>query len=167
MPFGKTAGFTLVGLMMVMVVIAILAVISHPGFNRGLCSNPLATVSNEVQTFLGSARLEAQKGGASTGGCPSFDSAACESGTDWSTGGWVWRDHHDANGIARRVVRYSVQPTSIMLTRLDSAVEFAVQARLGEGTQIFQVVPSDAREPSHGNMFNAGGQCRMSPGGYA
>jgi type IV fimbrial biogenesis protein FimT len=83
-----SAGFTLVELMVVIVIVAILMSIGVPSYRYVTNSNRL---SGEINGLLGDmqfARAEAMKEGQTVTVCSSADGTTCSGSTDW-TKGWI------------------------------------------------------------------------------
>jgi type IV fimbrial biogenesis protein FimT len=71
----RTAGFTLIELMIALVVTVILVIVAIPSFNRLILSNKLTTTANDMVAAINSARIEAVKRNATTQFCASTASA--------------------------------------------------------------------------------------------
>lgn len=105
-----SAGFTLVELMVVVVIVAILMSVAGPSYRYVTNSNRL---SGEINGLLGDmqfARAEAMKEGQTVTVCSSADGANCSGATDWSKGWIVFSDPtnvgvRDANETILRVQR--------------------------------------------------------------
>lgn len=86
-------GFTLVELMLTITILAIVAMVAIPSFERMILENRIASQTNELSSLIGFARSEAVK---RTGGfvtlCPSTDNASCASSNSWENGWIVMRD---------------------------------------------------------------------------
>lgn len=78
----RTAGFTLIELMVTIAVAAILLTIAVPGFQALVQNNRATTLANELTTALNLARSEAVRRGQMISVC------AADSGNDWEDG---WR----------------------------------------------------------------------------
>lgn len=89
----RSAGFTLVELMITIAIAAILLAIALPSFQGSLRSNRLATSTNEMIATISLARWEAIRSRRGAGLCATADGSTC--GTDWNQGWMVWAD---ANG---------------------------------------------------------------------
>lgn len=89
----RSAGFTLVELMITIAIAAILLAIALPSFQGSMRSNRLATSTNEMIATISLARSEAIRSRRGAGLCATANGSAC--GTDWNQGWMVWAD---ANG---------------------------------------------------------------------
>ncbi|WP_439100694.1 GspH/FimT family pseudopilin [Congregibacter sp.] len=95
----REAGFTLIELMMVLVLIGILLGIGGPSFQSSLQRNRLQTTVNSVATALSFARAEAVIRSEPVSICPTVDTASC-SGSNWETGWLIFVDNGAGSGGA-------------------------------------------------------------------
>lgn len=86
----RTAGFSLIELMITIAILAVLLALGWPSFQGSLRSNRIATASNEFLSALSLARSEAIRNTRGSGICASTDGTSC--GTDWTAGWLVWGD---------------------------------------------------------------------------
>jgi len=101
------AGFTIIELMTVVIIVGILAAIAIPSFVEAVTRNRIISQNNELIASLSYARLEGIRRNRSVGVC-ALDSA--ETGCaadDWSRGWLVWvdTDLDDAFTVADEVLR--------------------------------------------------------------
>lgn len=82
----ESAGFTLVELMIVVIVIAVLSVIAIPNFQRMIDKNRLRDATGPFFTGLSLARSEAIKLGNTVDVCTGV---ACNFTSSWASQGWV------------------------------------------------------------------------------
>ncbi|MEA5124596.1 GspH/FimT family pseudopilin [Xanthomonas floridensis] len=90
MSFRRSAGFTLVELMIAIVVLAILLTIAFPSFRGVIRSNRVASSTNETIGLLSLARSEAIRNRRGGGVCGSASGAACDN--NWGAGMLAWAD---------------------------------------------------------------------------
>ena len=95
------AGFTLIELMIVMVVVAIFVTVGVPNFQNLVRDNRLSTQTNSLVSSLHYARSEALKTGTQVIACRSIDGATCAAGTGttWETGWLVYVDADNSNAL--------------------------------------------------------------------
>jgi len=94
----KSAGFTLIELIVTVSIVAILMSIAVPSFKNMIDSNRLSTGTNELVSALILARSEALKRGQRVTVCTSADSTNCSGNNDFGQGWLVFEDCND-NGI--------------------------------------------------------------------
>ena len=82
----SVAGFTLIEMMVVVAIVAILAAMTAPSFNRFVVSSRVISATNDLVAALHLARSEAVTRNASVSLC-SGSGGACTDSEDWS-GGW-------------------------------------------------------------------------------
>ena len=95
------AGFTLIELMIVVVILAIFVTIGIPGFQNLIRENRLATQANELVGTLHFARSEAIKRRLPVVMCRSTNSTTCVSGgtSSWETGWIIFVDDNGNNTV--------------------------------------------------------------------
>lgn len=91
----RSAGFTLMELVIVTVIVGILAAIALPSFRYVTTSNRIAMELNGLVGDLQYARSEAVKEGLFVTVCPSTDGATCANSSSWQSG---WIVFADSNG---------------------------------------------------------------------
>jgi len=106
---GKSAGFTLIELIVTLTVAGILAAIAVPSFKTTIQNNRLATESNDLLGAMLYARSQAISGGSHDSTTPPLDVAVCASTltgtnpscdtTDWSKG-WIVEGYPTAPSAA-------------------------------------------------------------------
>jgi type IV fimbrial biogenesis protein FimT len=90
----RVAGFTLVELMIVLVIVAALLALAVPSFSVVSLRTKLKSYANEVVASAYLARGEAIKRNAPMTLCASSDGSTCAGGGDWDQG-WVVMDPND------------------------------------------------------------------------
>lgn len=93
----RSAGFTLIELMVVLGLVAILAFIAVPTMRTTIQDNRISTLTNELVTDISLARSEAIRRSLPIGVCASSAGTACDGGTNWAVGRLVFVDQ-DNNG---------------------------------------------------------------------
>lgn len=93
----QQAGFTLIELMIVIVLVAIFITVGVPSFQNLVSDNRLSTQANSVVSSLQLARSEALKLRTPVSVCRSTDGASCSGAGAWETGWLVFVDTN-ANG---------------------------------------------------------------------
>lgn len=95
----QNAGFTIIELMMVVVILAILGAVALPSFQGLLASNRLTSAANDMLAGVMMARSEAIKRGKRVVLCKSGNSSTCDNSLTWSSGWIVFVD--DDNNATR------------------------------------------------------------------
>ena len=85
---GRSAGFTLIELVMTVAIAAIMLTLAVPSFNDTIRNNRLTTAANNMMAGINTARAEAIRRGRLVSICPSADGATCSA--DWSAGWMVY-----------------------------------------------------------------------------
>ena len=93
----QQAGFTLIELMIVMIIVAIFVTVGVPNFQNLISDNRLSTQANRLVSSLQLARSEALKLRTPVSVCRSTDGANCAGAGAWETGWLVFVDTN-ANG---------------------------------------------------------------------
>lgn len=88
----RVAGFTLIELMVVLVVIGVLLGLSAPTLTDLIRRNRVVAEVNNLRASLSTARSEALVQRAFVTVCPSTDGASCANATEWNTGFIVFLD---------------------------------------------------------------------------
>ncbi|WP_148649667.1 GspH/FimT family pseudopilin [Lysobacter antibioticus] len=101
----RSAGFTLIELMVTIGIAAILLALALPSFTESMRSNRVSTATNQVLATFNFARAEALRAKSQAWVCPSNDSRT-DCGTDWARGMVVWTDE---NGDGDRTVATEVK----------------------------------------------------------
>ena len=84
----RSAGFTLIELMVAVAILAVLAALAAPSFNEAILSNRLASYANEFTASAQLARAEAIKRNTIVTMCRSGDGEDCASTGGWQQG-WI------------------------------------------------------------------------------
>jgi type IV fimbrial biogenesis protein FimT len=93
----RTAGFTLMELMLTITVLAVLLGIAVPSFRETMERNRLIGANNDFVSALNYARSEALKRSNPVSLCSSTNGSTCAASTDWSRG-WIAFGDTNANG---------------------------------------------------------------------
>lgn len=95
----RSAGFSLIELMVVIAIAAILATLAVPSFQGMIASSNLTSTTNDLVAAFARARSDAVRRGKRVTVCMSADGAQCTTSGSWSQG-WIMfndNDHSDAN----------------------------------------------------------------------
>ncbi|KGU54507.1 pre-pilin like leader sequence [Xanthomonas phaseoli pv. phaseoli] len=162
MSFRRSAGFTLVELMITIVVLAILLTIAFPSFRGTLRSNRVASSANETLGLLSVARSEAIRNRRGGGVCGSASGTACDN--NWAAGMLAWADT-DGDGAFKTgdtVLRFVAIDTSLSSTGPSGAViAFDGRGRRVASTNqqiTLQPVTCDGQALRRTLLVNAAGQ---------
>jgi len=162
MSFRRSAGFTLVELMITIVVLAVLLTIAFPSFRGTLRSNRVASSTNEIIGLLSVARSEAIRNRRGGGVCGSASGAACDD--NWSAGMLAWADT-DGDGTFKSgetVLRFvSIDPSLISTGPPGAVIAFDRRGRRVASTDqqiALQPVTCDGQALRRTLFVNAAGQ---------
>jgi type IV fimbrial biogenesis protein FimT len=97
----RAAGFTLIELMIVLVILAAVLVIGLPSFSSAALVSRLKSYANEMVASVYLARSEAIKRNTATTLCMSADGNACTTSGDWEQGWIVVVDPNDPTTVLR------------------------------------------------------------------
>lgn len=97
----RAAGFTLIELMIVLVILAAVLVIGLPSFSSAALVSRLKSYANEAVTSVYLARSEAIKRNTAMTVCQSADGNACTTSGDWEQGWIVVVDPNDPTTVLR------------------------------------------------------------------
>lgn len=87
----KYEGVTLIELMVGLAIVAIIAALAAPSFDRSIRDSQIRAGADTLISAMALARVEAVRRGKYVTICPSADGSTC-SGTDWTNGWLVFQD---------------------------------------------------------------------------
>ena len=119
----RDAGFTLIEMITVLVVLAICAGIGLPSFTRFLERQRTLSAVSSLTTHMSLARMAAISRNRRAVLCPSGDGVSCEAGTDWNRGWMLFLDD-DGNrkpDAGDEILRVDLEPTSRHLRVVSTA----------------------------------------------
>jgi len=94
----RSAGFTMIELMIGLLIIAILIGLAAPTFREFTRNNQVTATNNDLVTALNLARSEALRRGTAVTVCSSTDGLKCGVAGDWAAG-WIVFQDEAANGV--------------------------------------------------------------------
>ena len=144
------AGFTLVEIMIVVVIIGLLAAIAVPGFKRILESSQTARFVNDCRVFTGAARMYLLESGDSeiedtgTGDLPAtlvdyIESSAWERDTPIG-GSWDFDSDYGYNGVGAVGTTMDAAALLAMDERFDDGDLSTGQMRLEDGDRVYWLI---------------------------
>ena len=93
----RSAGFTIVELMVVLGIFGVLLVVGVPGFQNTLKNNRMASEMSSLRSSLGNARSEAMARRMPVRLCESANGTACSTSDAWTSGYIAYADEDDDN----------------------------------------------------------------------
>ncbi len=121
----RSAGFTMLELVIVMMIVAILAGIGIPSFKYVTTSNRIASEINGLLGDMQFARSEAVKQGLPVTVCSTNNGTSCNGGAAWHSG---WIVFLDSNGDGVRQASEQIIRTQAKFTSTDTFVPAAPNA---------------------------------------
>lgn len=109
-PAARSAGFTLIELMVTIGLIAVLAALALPTFSESIRSNRVTTAANLAIATLNYARTEAIRSKTTSSVCPR-NPGDDKCGSDWKNGLTVWTDDNSSGSWDAGETRRIVEPT--------------------------------------------------------
>ncbi len=165
----QQAGFTLIELMIVIVIVAIFVTVGVPSFQNLIRENRLATQANELVSSLHFARSEAIKRRLPVAICRTANGTACVTGgaASWETGWLVFVDDDD-NGVFNAVTEQLLRSVSAISTSTlrskdansNDTVRFRNNGLLRDGTGEFDLCDLNTADTASGRnvAINVTGQ---------
>ncbi len=120
----QNAGFTLIELMIVMVIVAIFVTVGVPNFQNMISDNRLSTQANSLVSSLQLARSEALKLRTPVSVCRSVDGATCAGAGAWETGWLVFLDSNENGDVDGQQIIQNISGLSSSNTIRASAAPF-------------------------------------------
>lgn len=139
----RTAGFTLLELMLTITVLAVLLGLAVPSFRETIERNRLTGANNDFISALNYARSEALKMSNPVSLCPSADGATCAGSNDWSTGYIAFADPNGNGNLDGAETPLQVWPaTDVNFTLTSTNRTFVRYASTGvsSGTETFDLL---------------------------
>ncbi|MEL7045019.1 MAG: GspH/FimT family pseudopilin [Pseudomonadota bacterium] len=172
----REAGFTLIELMMVLVLVAVLLGIGGPSFQNSLQRNRMQSTLNEMAGALSFARSEAVIRNHPIGMCPTTTPGGNCTGSNWETGYLVFADDGEGGGTAAdgvwnggeeqlRVGDEAAGGITVRTVGFQAAgqIVFAADGRILQGLNGTVVICDDrGAEEARGLVVTVAGQPRFS-----
>ena len=154
----RTAGFTLVELMVTLAVLAIGAAIAFPSFRGVLQSNRVSTATNQLIGSLSLARSEAIRSSRPAGVCPSDTGAVC--GGAWTAGVLVWVE--SAGGVQVPVL-FTASTQQLSIGGPKVGIQFDSRGRRAGAGAVVHLEPADCGDKEYRREIHIGvtGQVRL------
>jgi type IV fimbrial biogenesis protein FimT len=167
---GKTAGFTLIELIITIAIVAIMAAWAIPSFQTFIRDQRLITQSNDVISDVNLARSEAIRRGANITVCPTVDPSAaapvCAAANDWTTGRFIFLV---TTGEVLKV-REAVSGSSAgnTLTADANSITFEPNGQMPRGTPEIEFKACDQRGGAYARSISTTrtGRSRVAKPGY-
>lgn len=137
----RSAGFTLIELMVTLAVIAILAVVAVPATQTLVNGNRLAGTSGEVTAALQLARSEAVRRSARVTMCRSTDGLNCAAGTAWTS--WIVVDpRFPVTAPADRIIRSEAVAAPIQVSGPAAGIVFRPSGLIASQETVTVCIPT-------------------------
>lgn len=107
MALRRSAGFTLIELMVTIAIGAILLSLAYPSFTASMRANRVTAATNQMLATLNFARGEALRSKSTARICPNANGAC---GSNWSGGLLVWTDENGDNAFSANEVKRVIEP---------------------------------------------------------
>jgi len=138
----RTAGFTLVELMVTLAVVGILAAVAVPAMTSLIAGNRLAGASSELTSSLQLARSEAIRRNAQVTICASSNGTTCSASTDWSRWIVTGPDNSAAAGAANDVILTHTAPTALRVRGPSAGIVFRPSGLIRAGATLSVCAPT-------------------------
>ena len=137
----RTAGFTLVELMVVVAVLGVLAVVAAPGMQGLIRGYRLSSAAGELNSTLQLARSEAIRRNAAVTVCPSSNGSTCGSGTSWTR--WIVFSAARTGMPAddAEVIRDEALPASVQVSGPTGGIRFSPSGMVAAQQTVTVCVP--------------------------
>lgn len=120
MALRRSAGFTLIELMVTIAIAAILLALAYPSFTASMRANRVTAATNQMLATINFARAEALRSKSTARICPNAGGIAC--GTDWNNGLLIWTDENGDNNFAASEVKRVIEPQGSIDLRFPGAI---------------------------------------------
>lgn len=136
----RTAGFTLVELMVTVAVLGVLAVVAVPAMQGLVNGNRLRAAIGELQAAIQVAKTEAVRRNVPVTLCGSSDGSTCASTTSWTR--WVIRGRDPATPSDVDVIRSDAPTGNVQISGPADGIVFRPSGRIDAQAQLTACLPT-------------------------